>query len=201
MSKTTNISDRKKNKINSLMMKVAIILLAMLATLQIFKSFDGRSPIFREHNVNLFEHPIELPENYIVYDLSGRPVKLSKMIGGSDILVLPFWATWCKYCAQEFPLMDDVVPYLERHGVSFIPIARGDDTPNKVVKFFKRGNIKNMESVIASTPELHKRVGVKAYPTFILVNKDKKAFANMQPRWNSDSIFKLFEELRQKPAN
>ena len=197
MGKVVNIknTDKKNKPNNPLVMKVMIVTLVLLAILKLPELIDDRPPVFKDHEVYLFKTPIEIPKDYTVFDLSSRSVKLTDMLG-SELTLLPFWATWCGYCAAEMPVMDDVTPYLAKHGVEIIPIARGDDTPNKVVEFFEHGKIKNLASVIASTPELHKALGVKGYPSYIAVNSNGMAFAKLRPQWNSDDILKLFEELR-----
>lgn len=150
--------------------------------------------IYRDNEVRMITNPIKIPGDYLVMDLSGREQKLSGMLG-NKITVLVFWATWCGYCKIEMPQMDEVIPELEKHGVTIIPIARGDDTPPKVVEFFDNLDMRNVESKIATTSELHKVLGVQGYPTFIAVDENGMAFARMRPNWSSADISELFDKL------
>jgi|GEM_PF-6423095 len=176
--------------------RIAIIIMILLLAVKVLHLDDLRPPLYKQHDVVMLENPIKIPEDYMVADLSGNTMQLTSLLG-DDITILAFWATWCGYCAREFPQMDSTVPELSSHGVKFLPIARGDDAPEKIDQFFKRGNIKNLESVIASTPALYKQLGVAGYPTFLAVDKNGMAFAKLRPEWNSSDITDLFEKLQQ----
>jgi thiol-disulfide isomerase/thioredoxin len=177
--------------------RIGVILLILLMLVKMLGLDDFRPEIFRKHDVAHFSNPIKLPDDYMVADLSGNSVALNDLLG-EDVTILAFWATWCGYCASEFPEMDGLANYLANHGVKILPIARGDDTPEKINRFFERGNIKNMETVIASTPSLYKHLGVMGYPTFIAVDKNGMAFAKLRPKWEANDIFELFEKLARK---
>ncbi len=178
-------------------MKVIFVVIIMLVVSKIPQLIGGSTYLFMRHDVNMFSNPIKIPEDYQVLDLSGKNQKLSEMLG-NDITILAFWATWCGYCAKEMPVMDKVIPYLSEHGVKIIPISRGDDAPDKIHQFFERGHIKNVESVIATTNELHAMLGVQGYPGYVAVDKNGMAFAKLRPRWGSEDINQLFEELQKK---
>lgn len=171
------------------------IIIATLFAVFIVKLPDLVLPkIYTDNEVRMITNPIKVPEDYLVMDLSGREHKLSEMLG-NKITVLAFWATWCGYCKIELPQMDEVIPGLEKNGVTIIPIARGDDTPSKVVEFFNNLDMRNVESKIATTANLHKVLGVQGYPTFIAVDENGMAFARMRPNWSSADIPELFDKL------
>lgn len=187
--------DNKDKKCNSpLAIKVMFSIFIILAIVKLFALDDLRPLIYRQHNVVMLKTPVAIPDDYIVNDLYGKQLKLSDLLG-DKITILAFWATWCGYCAAEFPYMDSVAPYLSRHGVKIIPIARGDDTNEKITQFFERGHIKNVETFIPPTSQLHKLLGISAYPSYVAIDENGKAFARLRPKWNSSDIFELFEKL------
>lgn len=70
-------------------------------------------------------------------DLNGKTVELATLNG--KIVVLDFWATWCKPCIQSFPAMQKVMEKYPQ--VVFLYIAtfeKGD--ANALVKQFKKDN-------------------------------------------------------------
>ncbi len=178
-------------------LRVGIIIMILLMAVKILHLDDFRPEIYRQNDVVILEHPVKIPDDYMLADLSGNLAPLAGLLG-SDVTILAFWATWCGYCAREFPQIDLVAPELASHNIKILPIARGDDTPEKIQQFFARGNIKNVESLIASTTAIYKKLGVAGYPTFIAVDKNGKAFAKLRPQWDSPDIFLLFEKLQQE---
>ncbi len=194
MTKILNFPSPKKN--NPFVVKVMVVTLILLAALKLPELMDNRSALLKKHAVFPISNQTKITEDYLVYDLNGNSLKLSEMLG-ENLTILAFWATWCGYCAEEMPVMDETIPYLQKHGINIIPVARGDDTPEKIKQFFKRGNIKNVESVIASSRLLHKDLGVASYPTFIAIDKDGIAFANLRPNWEASDIYSLFEQMQE----
>ena len=180
--------------------RIMVFILILLATVKLFGLDDFRPSIYRQHDVFMMNQPIKLPENYLVTDfLSGKEIKISDALG-DNITILAFWATWCGYCAKEFPEIDALVPSLASQGIKILPVARGDDTTQKVQQFLERGNIKNLGTTIATTPELHKALKINAYPSFIAVDKNGFAFAKLHPRWEAENINELFEKIISEHA-
>lgn len=61
-----------------------------------------------------------------------------------DVLVINFWATWCKPCVQEFPELVKLQQTYANNNVEVMFISIDDDdakTKRKVVSFLKKMNI------------------------------------------------------------
>ncbi len=52
--------------------------------------------------------------DFTLEDLDGNDVKLSKVYGKGKVVILNFWAIWCKYCIIEKPLLEDLYQKLQR---------------------------------------------------------------------------------------
>ena len=80
----------------------------------------------------------EKAADFTVYDTDGNPVRLSDMTGTPTIV--NFWATWCKYCVEEFPLFDR---YAEEYGdrIDFMMVDLPDgyrETEEKALAFAEK---------------------------------------------------------------
>jgi thiol-disulfide isomerase/thioredoxin len=66
------------------------------------------------------------------------------------VLVVNFWATWCKPCVREMPAFVELQRQYAEHGVQFVGIAL--DTVPQVDAFFSRlGLVLNYPSLIGGT--------------------------------------------------
>lgn len=194
----TNVTPIKKAQKNDPMtIKIMLGIMALFILLKLPEITSGNFFLYSKHNVNLYSRQVKIPDDYVAYDLSGKPHKMGELLG-DKLTLLVFWATWCGYCAKEFPQIDKIIPELEERGVKILPIARGDDTPDGIAQFMERAGARNMQSYIATTPQLHKMLEVNAYPRFVLVNSKGLAFAGVRPDWETEDIYRLFDSLSKE---
>lgn len=73
--------------------------------------------------------PSQPPRIYAI-DLDGRPVEIDK--GGDKHTLVNFWASWCKPCVEELPLIER---YAAEHADELAVVAVAIDTPAKVQAF------------------------------------------------------------------
>jgi thiol-disulfide isomerase/thioredoxin len=66
-------------------------------------------------------------------DTAGKEVKLSDLKG--KIVVLDFWATWCKPCIQSFPAMQQVMQQFPEVAFLFVATFETGDALQKVKQF------------------------------------------------------------------
>lgn len=81
-------------------------------------------------------------------DLDGREVRLSDLRG--KVVLLNFWATWCKPCKEEMPSMEELYQILKEK--DFAMLAVSIDKKSSDIKPFK-------EELKLTLPILHDRWG------------------------------------------
>jgi len=72
---------------------------------------------------------------FILYDLDGQQVTLEQFAGSP--VVINFWATWCRPCAVEHPILLQSAEMYGPRGVQFLGVVYGD-TEEKVRPYLKR---------------------------------------------------------------
>ena len=84
-------------------------------------------------------------KEFLVLDLSGKPVRLNDYKG--KILIIDFWATWCKPCLASFPAMKKLQSEFSDKNVKFVFIStlehiNSTDSINLKEKIINLANIK-----------------------------------------------------------
>lgn len=105
-------------------------------------------------------------------DFAGRQHHLSEFSG--HYLLLDFWATWCRPCVHEIPVMKKAYAKYHSRGLEII----GMDSDKKIKKaqqFVKQNQIPWVQSSPESTKNvLRHALKVRWYPTVILLNPQRK---------------------------
>jgi thiol-disulfide isomerase/thioredoxin len=89
------------------------------------------------------------------------------------ILVVDFFATWCRPCIEELPELKEVRKELhDRPDIEFVVVATnaGDDTPERLREFAKR---RPMGLPLAFDPagKAHAAFGFSGFPSLIVIDR------------------------------
>ncbi|MBI9100706.1 MAG: TlpA family protein disulfide reductase, partial [Spirochaetaceae bacterium] len=102
----------------------------------------------------------------------GTPLSTTELKG--KVIVIEFWATWCRTCISEIPLMKKIYEEYKDRGVEFIGISL-DEYPDTVIQYCIENNIDwpqyCEENKIWDT-DISRSWGIKAIPTVFLIGKD-----------------------------
>ncbi len=110
----------------------------------------------------------ELPEiNF--KSLDGK-VYNSETMKGKTVL-FDFWFIGCTYCVQEMPRLNRLADSLKDKNILFASIAF--DPADSLRKFLKKTDF-HFDVISDTTYFLNKTLGVRAYPTKVIVGKDGK---------------------------
>ena len=56
--------------------------------------------------------------DFTLNDLDGHPVRLADLTARKDVVVVSFWATWCRPCLVELPFLQEVYTQHRAEGLS-----------------------------------------------------------------------------------
>ena len=110
-------------------------------------------------------------------DSREKTIKLSDYKG--YLVMLNFWATWCKPCKEEMPSLDSLKVNQNLTNLKIFPINVGKDNLKKSKKFFVDLNIKNLDIYFDNNVTLAKDLSLRGVPTTVLFNKEGKEFARI----------------------
>ena len=116
-------------------------------------------------------------EDIIFKDFNNKDVNLENF--KNKLIILNFWATWCKPCLEEMPSLDILQSKKKLNNLKIFPINIGQENILKAEKFYKELNIKNLNIYFDPTVTLAKKFSLRGIPTTILINKQGKEFARI----------------------
>src|SRR5207302_9005970 len=101
-------------------------------------------------------------------DLRGQEVRLSDLHG--KIVLLNFWATWCKPCKEEMPAMQASYDKLRDQGFVVLAVNELEDT--KKVADHIRTHGHTFEVVMDHNNQVANRYGVVGLPVSFLIDRE-----------------------------
>lgn len=142
------------------------------------------------------ETTTEAYEPFYVEDL-----ELTKLDGSKTTLyayegqtiVLNFWATWCTYCVQEMPLLDEMD---KRDDIKVIAISVGEDAET-VRKYIEDAGYE-FEVFLDEEGTLAGKFGVTGFPTSLFIGSDFEyfyTFPGMLEQSTFDSVLEAIDEI------
>jgi thiol-disulfide isomerase/thioredoxin len=109
--------------------------------------------------------------NLMLKDLAGRDVRLSDHRG--KVVVLNFWATWCKPCREEMPILVSLDHRYRERGVQFIAASADDkSTRRKVPDFARRQRIRFPVWLGATTDDLERFGLGDSLPSTVVIDRN-----------------------------
>jgi len=102
--------------------------------------------------------------------LDGKVITLSSYVG--KVVVVSFWATWCKYCLKELPILENIQNLAGDEQVQVIAVNTEErDVFRRVAR-----TLKDFKMMLAYDPDetYAKSFGVKGIPHLVIIGRDGK---------------------------
>ena len=127
-------------------------------------------------NIIIHKNP-KIYDNVIFLDKKDQKIDIKSF--NENLIILNFWATWCKSCKEEMPSLDRLQINPKLINLKVFAINIGKENKKKVYEFFKNLDIKNFEPYFDSPTTLAKIFSLRGVPTSILIDKDGYEFARI----------------------
>ena len=109
-----------------------------------------------------------LAPDFQLPDLEGTPRSLSEYRG--NIVLLNFWATWCKPCTKEMPAMEDAQEQLKDQGLKVIAVNELEDTPRVQAHIRKHGH--TFTVLMDHDNQVANMYGVVGLPVTVFIDRE-----------------------------
>jgi thiol-disulfide isomerase/thioredoxin len=142
----------------------------------IFSSISQTNEDVPLNNIAINETPQPI-SSVIFEDFSGKKINLKDYKG--KLIIVNFWATWCKPCKEEMPSLDKL--YQSKDFKNLKVFAVNLEQPNKLKTkfFFDELSIQKLEIYFDKNLNFIKEFNLRGVPTTILINKKGEEFARI----------------------
>jgi thiol-disulfide isomerase/thioredoxin len=131
-------------------------------------------------------------------DEQGRPVALDDFKG--RVVILDVWATWCKPCRDELPVLDRLQARLGLQGLVVVPVSVDRKGLSAVEAFYGQLNIVNLAKYTGNLNEIAKVLAVRGLPSTFLLDRNGTEVARIEGPidWESAEMDALLTRLLER---
>lgn len=143
------------------------------------------------------ENKIMAPD-FSLKNLDGETVKLSDYRG--KIVILNFWAVWCKWCKVEMPDFNELNKELEKDDEVVILTVNVEESRETVTKYLKSENI-SLNVLMDEDGTVAQTYGISGLPNTFIINKDGTVYGYIPGATNKEILEKIIDKVKKgEPA-
>lgn len=132
--------------------------------------------------------------DFILKDLDGKSVKLSDYKG--KIVILNFWAVWCKYCKQEMPDLNELNKELEKDNEAVILAVDVKESADTVKEYLTSNNI-SLKVLLDGDGSIAEKYGITGYPTTFVLNKDGSVYTYIPQATDKETLLTVIDKVKK----
>jgi thiol-disulfide isomerase/thioredoxin len=134
---------------------------------------------------------------FAVERLEGPAVSLGSLKG--QVVVVNFWATWCRYCLEEMPYLISTVQSYESKGVTLLAMNTDDvDLQRAKVAQFHERFPQIIPYSVLSRPEIGEAYEVKALPSVYVINRHGQLSASLRGQATESQLKRWIEKALEE---
>ena len=136
--------------------------------------------------------------DFTLKDLNGNDVKLSDYKG--KIVILNFWAVWCKYCLVEMPDFNELNKELEKENEVVILAINSQESPNKVKEYLSSSNI-DLKVLLDQDGAVTQTYGITGFPTTFFIDKDGTLVTYISGMTDKKTLLEYISKIKSQEAS
>ena len=106
--------------------------------------------------------------HFVAHTLDGERLSSDSLRG--KVVLIEFWATWCKYCKGDEPAIESVLKEFEKDGLVVLAVDMGE--PKRRVKKYLDESPRTAKIVLAEDTTLAAICEAKSYPMYVLIDRE-----------------------------
>ncbi len=136
-------------------------------------------------------NPGDVPPPAIGHDESGAEILLPAFDGKA--VIVTFWATWCRYCLKELPVLEAVQNKAGKDNMMVIAVNTEDSRVfRKAARIMREGM--HLELVSDADGKAQKAYGVNGIPHMVIIGRDGKVM-RVYRGYSEDSLDDIIADI------
>jgi peroxiredoxin len=131
--------------------------------------------------------------DFSLKDLSGNTVKLSDYKG--KVVILNFWAVWCRYCKEEMPDLNELNKELAKDNNAVILAVDAQESADTVKNYLSANNI-DLKVLLDSDGAITQKYGISGFPTTFIVNKDGSLYTYISGKTDKATLNDILDKIK-----
>lgn len=129
--------------------------------------------------------------NFKATTLDGQ--KYNNDIVKGKVVLLQFWATWCKYCRGDQDALDTVAKEFAGKGLLVLAVNAGE--PKKAVKQYLAKSPRAVPIVLMEDTNLAAMFAAKSYPLYVLIDAEGKIAGELPGAGGEEALRDLLRKV------
>ena len=157
-------------------------------------NFKKENPILSGEMEKFFYSKNKInPFNIFWFDLEGVKIILNKQKG--KIVLMNFWASWCRPCIKELPSIDKLSAELENSEFKSLVINIDKRNRENSIRMFEGLGLDNLEYLYDSDGYLTSLLKVDVIPTTIIFDENGIEIGRLigEANWNSKDVLRFLK--------
>jgi peroxiredoxin len=154
--------------------------------------------LFLSIGINLFSQSKNVP-NVQIKNLNGEIVNAPDLFDGESLVILSFWATWCKPCIKELDAYNEnIVDWAEETGVKLYAISVDNTrSMSRVAPFVNGRGWENLDFYLDTNEDFKRAMNVINVPHTLLLDGNGKILWQHTSYAEGDE-YELYEAIKEK---
>ncbi|HEX2946293.1 MAG TPA: TlpA disulfide reductase family protein [Clostridia bacterium] len=131
--------------------------------------------------------------DFTLKDTDGNSFKLSDYKG--KIVILNFWAVWCKYCKLEMPDLNKLNKELEKKNEAVLLAIDVQESADTVREYLSSNGF-SLKALLDEDGSVAQTYGVSGYPTTLVINPDGSIYAYTTGETDEATLLKAIDMIR-----
>jgi thiol-disulfide isomerase/thioredoxin len=102
------------------------------------------------------------------------------------VVLLEFWTTWCRYCAEEAPLVEKLSHEFNDQGLTVLAVNVGES--KKTVKKYLDQHPRTCRIVLTDDTNLAAMYAATVYPIYVVIDRDGNIAATQRGAGGEDAL-------------